>query len=346
MSERPRISDAAEREAALDPARSFIVQAPAGSGKTGLLIQRYLTLLAIVEAPEEILAITFTRKAAGEMRERVLGALRGASGPEPDGEHDAHTWRLARAALARERELGWELAANPPRLRIQTIDSLCSALARQMPVLSRFGAPPATVEDSEVLCREAARATLALLESDARYAGDVARLLVHLDNRVDVAEELLVTMLRSRDHWLRHLPSPVQPPSRERLELGLANLRADFLARAAEFAPPELSSGILEAGRFASAHLSADSTSLIRNCGGLRALPGTAEADLEPWLGIAELLLTQAGRWRAALNANQGFPAQSTAKDKAGKEFLKAAKDDAMAVLAQLAPHEAFREAL
>src|SRR6266571_6886732 len=97
MAEAP---DRARRERALDPDTSFIVQAPAGSGKTELLIQRYLLLLARVERPEEIVAITFTRKAAAEMRKRVFDALaRARSEPRPTEAHDARTWDLARAAL-------------------------------------------------------------------------------------------------------------------------------------------------------------------------------------------------------------------------------------------------------
>src|SRR5258706_7496882 len=107
------IADSAARERALDTAASFIVQAPAGSGKTELLIQRYLKLLAMVDSPEAIVAITFTRKAAGEMRARVFEALRNAEASiSPDTDHENVTQEIARPVFEHDHALPWNLLRN------------------------------------------------------------------------------------------------------------------------------------------------------------------------------------------------------------------------------------------
>ena len=61
---------------ALDPRHSVVVEACAGSGKTWLLVSRILRLLLDDAAPGDILAITYTRKAAREIEERLSDWLR------------------------------------------------------------------------------------------------------------------------------------------------------------------------------------------------------------------------------------------------------------------------------
>ncbi|MGC2519801.1 MAG: UvrD-helicase domain-containing protein [Burkholderiales bacterium] len=260
------IGDYAARKEALDPSRSFIVQAPAGSGKTELLIQRYLVLLSRVAQPEEIAAITFTRKAAAEMRKRVLEALASArSGERPPEPHRVLTWEHARAAIERDRAQGWHLEENAARLRIQTFDALCASFTRQMPVLAAFGAQPEPLEDAMPLYIEAARATLALLEEKDERAELVATLLVHLDNNVKTAADLIAGMLQKRDHWLRNLSGAHE---REALEAALAaECRAQLAKTRALFPakPP---------------------------------VPLPSEGDVAGWKQLATGLLTQKGEWR------------------------------------------------
>jgi len=310
-----RPPDHAARTRALDPVRSFLVQAPAGSGKTGLLVQRYLVLLARVAQPEEVLAITFTRKAAGEMRDRVVRALRAARGAPPAEDFARATFERARGVLARDAEQGWALAEQPGRLRVQTIDSLCAALVRQMPWLARFGGEPRVVEDAGELYREAARETVALVWDEHPASESVATLLRHLDDDVARLQALLVEMLARRDQWLRNVTGRFHAagPRRAHLEAALARAVERELAATRAAVPEALAGELAAVAAAAAAHLRAadagdGASSPLHACRGLDGLPGTRPGDRPAWEGIAELLLTRAGRWRRSFDRRQGLP--------------------------------------
>jgi ATP-dependent exoDNAse (exonuclease V) beta subunit len=342
------VADREQRRSALSPDRSFIVQAPAGSGKTELLIQRYLRLLAIVDAPEEIIAITFTRKAAGEMRNRILEALEASHDPEPEKEHERLTWSLARDALDRDREQGWELERNPGRFRIQTIDSLCAALTRQMPLLSGLGGQPGITEDAQALYLEAARATVRGVEEGEQWSAAVGDLLRHLDNQTNRVEEMVATMLARRDQWLRHVagadPSRLQ---REALEAALERIVREFLHELHSRFPKHLAETILGLARFAAGNLPAEGLKPehpLLPCTSIQAVPADDVAALPQWLGLAELLLTKDGSLRKikGVNKNLGFPTAKSAPDSATGRQYEQNKGDFAGLLEELAGHESF----
>ncbi len=313
------VVDTDQRQRALDVSQSFIVRAPAGSGKTRLLIQRYLALLARVDEPEEVIAITFTRKAAAEMRARVLAAF--ATVNESD---DAQTRALAKQVLARDAERGWQLLANAARLRIQTIDSMNTSLTRQMPMMSRFGAQPESVDDASVLYRRAARQLLAQINDGEKVADDIATLLTHLDNNLGVVESLIADMLRSRDHWLRNLPKMHQ---REALETALQRVRKHAVAEVAALYPAIEKTETLELVRFSGQNLLKEAVdSALSKCADLVTFPNDDVASLPVWLAIAELLLTKEGAWRkpGGINKKVGFPTSKVKEEKALLDAMKA----------------------
>src|SRR5690625_1697904 len=191
-------SDYQVRQRAIAVEQSFLVEAPAGSGKTELLTDRILALLAYVERPEDIVAITFTRKAAAEMHQRVMEKLQAGQQPAPTQAYQLRSWQLAQAALARDQAQGWELLNYPARLSIRTIDSLCAHLVQAMPCASRLGGVPAITEDALILYEQAAQNTLLMMD---RFPA-VEQLLRHLNMNFARAEELIVDMLGKRDQWL------------------------------------------------------------------------------------------------------------------------------------------------
>ena len=223
-------ADQAVRDQALDPARSFIVQAPAGSGKTELLVQRYLKLLGLVEHPDAVLAITFTRKAAAEMRERVAQSLHESiQGPQSVPPHRRVSLKLAQRVLEQSREREWDLLDNPARLRITTIDSLNSWLAASAPVSSGGGALGNVIEKAETVYAEAARALLrdGMREGDP----DVQTVLRHLDGQGRRFTQLVAGMLKRRDQWALLLGEELDP---EPLNRWLGTLRQSDIAEMLE----------------------------------------------------------------------------------------------------------------
>ena len=290
--------DAESRERALDVTRSFLVQAPAGSGKTELLIQRLLALLARVERPERVLAITFTRKAAGEMRDRVVRALVAAADAGIDASdlrpHERRTRELAQAVLAQDARYGWHLVEHPSRLSIQTIDALAQAIALQAPLASGLSPAPRFTNDAMPLYVAAAQAAIA--------AADVGRrpwrlLLDHQDNDADALAGVIASLLARRDQW-RTLVADAGGTLRESLEATLAREVDGELARVASVLAGADFSCL---ARFASlAHPRLDAADALRAalaaCSERRG-PAPVRADhLDEWRAIVRWLMTKDGK--------------------------------------------------
>jgi len=310
-----RGSDEAAREAALDVGRSWLVQAPAGSGKTGLLIQRYLALLARVEAPERVVAMTFTRKAAAEMRERVIEALAAADEPLAPraSPHDRRTRELARAVLAQDRRHGWQLTLHPARLRINTIDAFTTALARAAPLSTAVGALPRFVDDAQALHEAAARAALAHARPD-----DPAwrTFLQWLDNDARLAVSQLAQMLAAREQW----PFALKPHDADALRADIervlaAEICAELERVRARF-PFRLVAPLVRHARQALEHFEAQDPDsprarMLRSIVRATGVPAATADALPDWCELAGWLLTQKGT-PASPTVRHGFPAKGT----------------------------------
>jgi ATP-dependent exoDNAse (exonuclease V) beta subunit len=334
--------DAEARRQALDTRRSFIVEAPAGSGKTGLLILRMLKLLAdpAVEQPEQVLAITFTNKATAEMRDRVLAHLAAASQTNASSQSAAEsavltqlaaaasearptedvflieTRTLAQSVLARDRQLGWELLAHPHRLNIRTIDSVCAEIARTLPVLSGSGGRLTPADDADPLHREGARRTLLLLGSgDTAFDQALRNLLLHRDGNLDDCESLLANMLSLRDQWGDLIPlTPTQLDDTwldanvlPRLELALEHAIQAALTPLAQAFPAGLLSELTTlAAEMSHCEGYKGQPSPIAICMGRNQSPNAKADDLEHWRALIHLLVkpSKPRDWRKIVSRN------------------------------------------
>ncbi len=312
-----------ERERALDVRRSWIVEAPAGSGKTGLLIQRYLKLLGdeSVTEPGQVLAITFTVKATTEIRERVVAQLEKAARGEPvkrGNDFEAATRALAEAVLRRDELQGWKLLEHPRRLNVRTIDSVCAEIARSLPVLSGGGGGLAPVLDASLLYREAARQTLMQLGGEDSALDEALRLvLLHRDGNLAECELLIANMLEWRDQWNELVPlgrtlddAELDGTVLPRLQLALEQAVCAGLTAFAEAAPRDFLETLCRlASSLAGIEPYERERSPIAVCAGKVGLPGTDAANLEHWRALLHLLVTPSGgTWRKSFAKNtMGF---------------------------------------
>ncbi len=271
-----------------NPLPSYIVEAPAGSGKTELLTQRYLMLLQTVQHPEEVVAVTFTNKAASEMRQRIMNSLQQAHDNIPaDKPHKEVTMQLAKAALKRSDLLAWDILKTPSRLRIYTIDALSGQLARQMPLMSRFGSQPEVLDEADGLYQQAASQTLALLD-DPEHGDAVRTALSFFNNDSAQLTRLMAGMLEKRDQWLDYHASRIDI---SQVEQALAAMIEKDLQLAREVMSERIQKMLMPIARYAASNLPCEHAIAL-----LRDWDYALSADIQSlalWQALVDLLCSK-----------------------------------------------------
>ena len=339
---RPAPPDQQQRERALDASRSILVQAPAGSGKTDLLTRRFLRLLGEVEDPGQIVAITFTKAAAAEMRNRILAELEKAAaneaGPVEDDEFSMES--LARRVLQRSRMLGWDLLRMPAQLRISTIDSFCRDLALQQPLLSGLGGGLDIAENPGEVYHRAARRTLEQIGNpDSDLAAPalspaIEALLLWRDNGWQDLETLLASMLGQRDRWMQEFLFQRDPDwnaLREKLERPFAREVDEALRELDQLLDQETRDEAMDLARFACGQRNKWKQCRLFQIAGHPCQPFAGAQELEQarqgYLCLAELLLTQQGSLRKSVSVALGFPKESPDEKQRIVDLIKRLRD-------------------
>ncbi len=310
------LPDRTAREQAIDPRSSYIVQAPAGSGKTSLLTQRFLALLATINQPEKIIAITFTKKAASEMRERIIHALQAALGEEPQETYLKTTYQLAKSALANDRGNNWQLLENPSRLRIQTIDSLCHFLTAKMPLLSKSIPYSQVSDDCSLHYQQAAINCLNEALANDKLKQAATDFLMHLGNHLPRAIELLQSLLPVRDQWLSLL-------------LHFKTREAQGLEESVAVIQKNIATNVFN-------HINTNTLDLLNQLINYRKafirdeIDVISKSDFSAAKSLAQLLLTSKNEWRKRFTVREGFPSESSFKNadekKASREIKQLIK--------------------
>jgi ATP-dependent exoDNAse (exonuclease V) beta subunit len=319
------VNDQIQRGRALDVSQSFIVQAPAGSGKTELLTQRYLKLLSVSASPESVIAMTFTKKAVSELTTRVIESLTLAQGNRPKEPHKQITYDLALKVLEKSKAFDWQLLNTPERLKISTIDGLSSLITSRYPSKNQL-VPKQIIAQNWArnnIYLQAAKQTLLAID-EPEYQNSIESVLLYLDNNVNKFYRLITDMLAKRDQWLLKL-----------YQHGVLNI--ETLRSSSE---KVIVQHLQLLKNEAENHLDGIFFELLKDntkpeFAQIQGVPNATIKSLEAWKSLHQLCLTVQGKWRASLNKNNGFPAE-----------LKTQKQAVIKIFQDLSSHQQLRELL
>ncbi|MBK2124594.1 UvrD-helicase domain-containing protein, partial [Fangia hongkongensis] len=291
-----------EREQALDIRQSFIVQAPAGSGKTEILTQRYLNLLShSTTAPESIIALTFTNKAANEMHHRIYSALLSVANPPPGEAHKQKTYTLAKKALKNSDKHHWNLLKNPRRLRIMTIDAFCQLLSNRLIYEAEDALNAEVTDKPERLYQDTIDKFISSTYSTSPWKASLETVLLHLDNNLERFKALFSSMLAKREQWLGILfeldltQKPHSKHAKEKLEAGFQSIINSLLS--------SLYPVLVEMNE----HILCE---ILRYCHPKATFQLSSHYDtLDSWQALIKLLFTDKGQFRSVFNKSIGLPA-------------------------------------
>lgn len=298
------LTDSEERIRALNCSQSYIVQAPAGSGKTELLTRRFLKLLTMVESPEQIVALTFTKKAAFEMRSRIIEALEHAN-------TGTNTSDIAKQVLETSQAKQWHLIENPHRLRIFTIDSFCSQLAKSLPVTAGMGGMPDIEDNPNYLYQKAVEQFLLTIEEENEWTKSLCLILQHFHNRYETVNNLFIDMLSRRDQWLQLVMRGRKDPHkiREVIQDSLFSIHEEAYHHLNRLLPDVLKSQWLNLASFAASQLFAENKQHeILACLNISDFPDNTYENLDIFKGLLSLVFTSTQSIRKKIDKNLGFP--------------------------------------
>ena len=273
---------------------SFIVQAPAGSGKTSLLVKRFLNRLLEVKSPKEVLALTFTNKAAAEMAQRLKEALEGKS---KDNEIKKIVEKISKHALKSKWDEGYI-----DSLMVMTIDKLALRLIKQTPILSSSGVNFLTDEDPDDLYRETIRETIT---SNAENH----LLFKYFDYDYHKLAEQLLALISKRDQWLPIVSGLLRSDDKNIEEIYGTYYTNELNIWVEEKIKPNFTNEDLKELEIIVSYL-ADNKN-IDHKDKLRS-----SINYEFWFYIRDLILTKSGKQiRKKIDTSSGFPATNVGKE-------------------------------